>query len=70
MGSQCEEGLVGPREVPHSPRSPRAFCLWPEVFSELNPSPFWGPVTPHEARAIRKAQASVVLADSKLRGQR
>ena len=70
MGSQGEEGLVGPREAPHSPRSPRAFGPQSEVFSKLNPNPSWGPVTPHEAHAVRKAQASGVLADPKLRGQR
>lgn len=47
----------------------RAFCPQPEVFSELNPNPSWGPVTPHEAHAVRTAQASGVLADPKLRGQ-
>lgn len=60
---------MGPREALHSPCSPRAFCPWPGVFYELNPSPFWGPVMPHKTRAVRKAQASGVLADPKLRGQ-
>lgn len=69
MGSQCEEGLWDPCGAPHTLlAAPGAFCLWPEVFSELNSQPLLGSQMPHEARAIRKAQAWV-LADSKLRGQ-
>lgn len=49
MGSQGEEGLVGPREAPHPPRSPRAFGPQPEVFSELNPNPSWGPDSPQSS---------------------